>query len=51
MNEDQARALLRGDKASGPDRGEAEHMCFGDCCLRPEEREALLTLIYGEEGP
>lgn len=45
MTEDEARAILQG--GYGATKEDAEGLCFGDCCLRGVEKEALLTLIYG----
>lgn len=48
MTEDEARALLI--EVYGDDRKAAEdEMCFGDCCLRGDEKKALITVIYGQE--
>lgn len=45
---ERARAILR--KGYGEKREEAEGSCFGDCCLSPAEKKALVTLIYAEEA-
>lgn len=47
MSESEARALLK--EAYGQKRKHARDSCFGDCCLRGDEKKALLVLIYGEE--
>lgn len=48
MTEVEARTILQG--AYGTDREVTRRLCFGNCCLRGDEKEALLTLIYGEES-
>lgn len=46
MSEQDARTVLQSVYES---RESARDSCFGDCCLRGDEKEALLVLIFGVE--